>query len=111
MLIKLSYFLQSVLLTGALMTTAIAPPRPSLTTAIQIAQDCVAFGGIYHTLAAGHWICLYPTPDQTGALGLYCNVVQTCDRLMETRRPDHTASPLWEPMVPTERIDDGTMTE
>lgn len=106
MLLKLSYFLQSVLLTGALMTTAIAPPRPSLATAIQIAQECVASGGTYHTLAAGHWICLYPTPDQTGTLGLYCNVVQTCDRLMETRRPDHTASLLWEPVVPTERIDD-----
>lgn len=106
MLIKLSYFVQSALLTGTLMTTAIAPPSQSLTTVIQIAQDCVASGGTYHTLTAGHWICLYPTPDQTGTLGLYCNVVQTCDRLMETRHPDRAARLLWEPVIPTERIDD-----
>jgi hypothetical protein len=104
--IRFDAIIKPILTASLLFIPAATTIATSNAIATDISQGCAALGGTYHSLEDGSWMCLYSTPNHNGSLGIYCNLNQQCDRLVYSRRTDGRLTLEWQPIIPSERIDD-----
>jgi hypothetical protein len=98
--------LQRILTVSVVSISTVATITTANAIATDIKQGCESLGGTYHALDNKDWMCLYSNPNHNGSLGVYCNQNQQCDRLVYSPRTDGRLTLQWQPITPSERIDD-----